>query len=146
MSRTIILYGTESGNAEIVAEDISDDLGDDAVVVSDMADFDTSELVAGDFLVVICSTHGDGELPTSARPFHEELSEARPDLTGLRYSMFGLGDSSYETYSQGSEHIDRLLASLSAERVGEYGRHDAADGTLPNDDAIEWARTVAVYR
>jgi MioC protein len=54
--------------------------------------------------------------------------------------MFGLGDSSYETYSRGSERIDERLTALGAERVGVYGRHDASDGSLPNDTAIDWAR------
>src|SRR5690606_9095685 len=70
------------------------------------------------------------------------LDDERPDLTGARYAMFGLGDSSYEFYSRGSEHIDERLAALGAVRVGEYGRHDAVDGSLPNALALQWARTV----
>jgi cytochrome P450 len=66
----------------------------------------------------------------------------QPDLTGIRYAMFGLGDSSYEFYSRGSELIDARLAALGAERFGEFGRHDAVDGTLPNDRVLEWARTI----
>jgi MioC protein len=94
---------------------------------------------------VICSTHGDGGLPASAQPFAEALDEQRPDLTGLTYAMFGLGDSSYETYSRGSERIDERFAALGATRVGEYGRHDASDGSLPNDSALEWAREIVEH-
>jgi MioC protein len=145
MSRTVILYGTESGNAELVAEDIGEELdGAAAVVISDMSEFDVAEVSSEDFYIIICSTHGDGELPTSARPFHDALSAARPDLSGVKYAMFGLGDSTYETYSQGSEHVDRVLTELGAERVGEYGRHDAADGSLPNDAAVAWSRTLSI--
>ncbi|MFM9272361.1 flavodoxin domain-containing protein [Pseudarthrobacter sp. NKDBFgelt] len=146
MSRTVILYGTESGNAELVAEDIGEELdGGAAVAISDMSEFDVAELSSEDFYIIICSTHGDGELPTSARPFHEALSAAHPDLSGVKYAMFGLGDSTYETYSQGSEHVDRVLTELGAERVGEYGRHDAADGSLPNDAAVAWSRTLPIF-
>ena len=146
MSKTVILYGTESGNAELVAEDIGEELnGGAAVVISDMSDFDVADLSPEDFYIIICSTHGDGELPTSARPFHEALSATNPTLAGLKYAIFGLGDSSYETYSQGSEYIDRMLAQLGAERVGDYGRHDAADGSLPNDSAVAWSQSLPLF-
>jgi MioC protein len=53
--------------------------------------------------------------------------------------MFGLGDTFYEeTYSQGSEHLDRRFAELGATRVGDYGRHDASSWDLPSDVALEW--------
>ncbi|MFC9834315.1 flavodoxin domain-containing protein [Rhodococcus sp. NPDC127530] len=145
MSRTVILFGTESGNAEMVAEDLVEELdGNHNAVAIDMTDYDISEFSTEDSYIVVCSTHGDGELPSGARPFFEALEADSPDLSAVRYSVFGLGDSSYETYSHGSEIIDEKLRALGAERVGEYGRHDASDGSLPNDDALEWLRTVFV--
>jgi MioC protein len=143
MDRVVILYGTESGNSEMIAEDIGADIeGSHEVEVSDMTDFDIAQFTPDDFYVVICSTHGEGELPTSARPLFDALEEAQPDLSGVRYAIFGLGDSSYDTYSQGSEIIDRKLTELGAERVGTYGRHDADDGSLPDTTALAWAREV----
>ena len=139
----LTIYGTESGNAETVADDLVDEFSDDVEIRAvDMTDATVEDITDGSFLLVVCSTHGDGGLPASAVPFGELLDEEEPDLTGVRYAMFGLGDSSYETYSRGSERIDERLAKLGAERVGVYGRHDASDGTLPNDTAIEWARDI----
>ncbi len=143
MSKTFILYGTESGNAEMVADDLLDELGDGREAESiDMSDFDVADFDAANFYIIVCSTHGDGELPSSARPFGEALDLEAPDLSGIRYTVFGLGDSSYETYSHGSEIIDEKLTALGATRVGVYGRHDASDGSLPNDEALEWLRGV----
>jgi len=143
MSKTVILYGTESGNAELVAEDLAAEMaGDHEVSVYDMSDFDVADFDPAVFVVVVCSTHGDGELPGGAKPLFEALMSERPDLAGITYAMFGLGDSSYETYSQGSEIIDRAFTELGAERVGVYGRHNASDGSLPNDDALEWMRAL----
>ena len=145
MSATVILYGTESGNAELVAEDLAAELeGDRPVSVYDMSDFDVADFDADNFYLVVCSTHGDGELPGGAKPLLEALNSEQPDLSGIRYAMFGLGNSTYETYSQGSEIIDRRFTELGAERVGVYGRHDACDGSLPNDGAVEWARELLV--
>jgi MioC protein len=143
MSKTVILYGTESGNAEMVADDFVDELSSDRDVESiDMSDFDVADFDPETFYLIVCSTHGDGELPSSARPFGAALDAEQPDLAGVRYSIFGLGDSSYETYSHGSEIIDEKLRALGAERVGVYGRHDASDGSLPNDDALAWLEGV----
>lgn len=135
-----VLYGTESGNSELIADDLGAKLREthDDVEVFDLQDYSPSDLTAENFYLVICSTHGDGELPNTALPFAEAFDAELPDLTGVRYAMFGLGDSFYETYSQGSEHIDRRFAAQGAIRVGEYGRHDASSWDLPSDVALEW--------
>ncbi|NQX13435.1 flavodoxin domain-containing protein [Microbacteriaceae bacterium VKM Ac-2855] len=145
MSRTVILFGTESGNAEMVAEDLEAEIAGE-VRVEDMTDFELDALSADDFYIIVCSTHGDGELPTGARPFYAALQAETPDLADVTYAVFGLGDSSYETYSHGSEIIDEKLTELGAHRVGVYGRHDASDGSLPNDTAIEWVRELVAGR
>ena len=141
MSATVILFGTESGNAELVADDLLDIIGPDGSSL-DMSDFDISDFASDTFYLVVCSTHGEGELPSSAKPFFAALQEETPDLTGIRYAMFGLGNSSYENYSHGSEIIDEQLSALGATRIGEYGRHDAVDGSLPNDEAVLWLNGV----
>lgn len=145
MSETsvVVLYGTESGNAELVAEEIVEAIEGrvDAEAV-DMDGAGAGDLAPGRFYLVVCSTHGDGELPTGALPFAEALDRDRPDLTGVRYAVFGLGDSSYDTYSRGSELIDERLAALGARRVGRYGRHDASSRDDPSELAIAWADEV----
>jgi len=142
----IVLYGTESGNSELIADDLGAKLREtnDDVEVSDLQDFDPADLTPEAFTIIVCSTHGEGDLPNTAIPFAEAFDRVLPDLTGLRYAMFGLGDTFYEeTYSQGSEHIDRRFAAQGAERVGEYGRHDASSWDLPSDVALEWLARAA---
>jgi cytochrome P450/flavodoxin len=139
----VVLYGTESGNAENIADILVDEFSDGARIRAvDMTDATADDLRPENVTLVICSTHGEGELPSSARPFARLLDTEQPDLSGIRYAMFGLGDSSYEFYSRGSELIDARLAALGAERFGEYGRHDAVDGTLPNESVLAWAREI----
>lgn len=137
-----ILYGTESGNAELAAEDIATALeGSFQAEVKDLAEIGPSDLSPERTYLVICSTYGDGELPASAQPFHESLSSERPDLSGLRYAMFGLGDSGYsETYGRGSQTLDALLTELGAVRIGEFGHHDASGSQAAGDVAVEWAQ------
>ncbi|GAA2582105.1 flavodoxin [Dactylosporangium fulvum] len=141
--RVVILFGTESGTAEFVANDLSDAIAgfDDTIEVDvvDMTDQPVDTIDVAALHLVVCSTYGDGELPASARPFHAGLERERPNLTGLRYAMFGMGDSSYiDTYSHGSEIIDATLTGLGATRVGEYGRHDASGRDAASDVALTW--------
>ena len=137
-----VLFGTESGGAEMVADDLRRSLGDDAEV-RDLADPRPEDLDPARTHVVVCATYGDGEVPTSARPFHRALVERRPDLSGLRYAVFGMGDRSYtRTYSRGSELVDEALAACGARRFGEYGRHDAGGPVEAADAALEWLEGV----
>lgn len=138
---TVVLYGTESGNSELIAQDLCDKLTADGheSQVSDLQDFEPEAITPESFYIIVCSTHGDGELPNTAIDFFEKFSKFEADLSGVQYAMFGLGDSFYEeTYSQGSEHIDRRFTELGASRIGDYGRHDASSWDLPSDVALEW--------
>ncbi|HWS51561.1 MAG TPA: cytochrome P450 [Microbacterium sp.] len=136
-----VLYGTESGNAELVAEDLARHLAGRADVrVADLGELTPADLAAGRLHLVVCSTYGDGELPTSVRPFQKQLEQAHPDLAGIEYAIFGLGDKSYsKTYSRGSEILDEALAAHGAVRVAEYGRHDAGGPIDAAEVAREWA-------
>jgi MioC protein len=135
-----VLYGTESGNSELIAEDLGAKLAEDHdASVHDLQDFDPASFTPESFYIVVCSTHGEGELPNTAISFYEALNETHPDLSGIRYAMFGLGDTFYEeTYSHGSEILDKRFTELGAKRVGEYGRHDASSWDLGSDLALEW--------
>ncbi|MEJ1090863.1 cytochrome P450 [Microbacterium istanbulense] len=139
-----ILFATESGGAELVAEELRRALGEAGDVrVFDLGATTPEQLDRERVHVLVCSTYGDGEVPTSARPFHASLRGGTHDLGGLRYAVFGMGDRSYtRTYSRGSEMIDEALAACGAERFGEYGRHDAG-GPLPAAEAaLEWLQGV----
>ncbi|WP_245907416.1 flavodoxin domain-containing protein [Leucobacter massiliensis] len=141
---TTILFGTESGGAELVAEELARACGDGAdVEVRDLAQTSAAGLDPARLHLVVCATYGDGEVPSAAEPFHRELRDERPELTGVRYAVFGMGDRSYErTYSRGSELIDEALQACGAVRVGEYGRHDAGGSIPVSEAAREWAAGV----
>ncbi|MEC4768986.1 cytochrome P450 [Halomonas sp. CUBES01] len=139
-----ILFGTESGNAELVAEELEYSLdGRCAVSVADLADTDPPSLDPERFYLIVCSTYGDGEVPSGARGFYEALRDDAPDLAGIRFASLGLGDSSYaKTYSRGSERLTEALIACGATQIGEYGRHDASGALAASDVALDWAEGV----
>jgi MioC protein len=141
----VILYGTETGNSELVADAIADVLAaDHDPSVYDMSEYAVEDLDPQDFVVIVCATYGEGELPTGAEPFAEELDEVDPDLTGLRFAVFGLGDTIYgETFNRGGEIIAEMLTKRGAVQVGEHSRHDNSSAVKPVKQAEEWAQTIS---
>ncbi|GAA3918223.1 flavodoxin family protein [Microbacterium invictum] len=123
--RTIALYGTESGRAEAIAETIARTFPDRDVEVVNMADAETGIFRPGILYLIVCATHGGGELPGFAQFLHDDLADLSPDLTGVTYAVFGLGDTGYVgKYNRGSHQFDELLTGLGATRVGPFGEHD----------------------
>ena len=117
-----ILYASQSGNARSVA----DRLGREAKAaglnaqVRSAAEFKPKELAKIPLLLLVTSTQGEGDPPESALNLHRHLFGRRaPNLEGLRYAVFGLGDSSYEHFNQTARDFDQRLAELGAQRIGE---------------------------
>lgn len=137
----VILYGTETGTGELVADAIADVLAADFdPSIYDMSEYAAEDLNTEDFLVVVCSTYGEGELPSGALPFADELDEEKPDLSGMRFAVFGMGDTVYDdTYNKGGEIMAEMLSKLGASQVGEHHRHDASSAIKPTAAAEEWA-------
>ncbi|MEH4266688.1 flavodoxin family protein [Klebsiella aerogenes] len=97
-----IIFGTESGNAEMAAEDMAavlTEAGIEAKAVA-MDDYDVNGLTDEEHVILMTSTYGEGELPMTTLPFYESLKTLSPNLSGIKFSAFGLGDSTYETYNQ----------------------------------------------
>jgi MioC protein len=139
-----ILYGTETGNAEMLAEDIQSELeAEHDVECTNLSDVDVSEFDPERFYILVCSTYGDGELPASAQPFAEKLAVAKPDLSSIRFAIFGMGDSEYEeTFNFGPKRLAELMQVYGAVQIGERVAHDASGSDMAEDLAFPWAEAV----
>lgn len=142
--KIFVLHGTETGNAEMLAEDIQTALEDDHdVSCRSLADVDPAGLDADTFHVIVCSTYGEGELPASARPFVEKLDKGAPDLSHVRFAIFGLGDSEYaETFTHGYLRLAEKLTARGAVQIGPRLTHNASGGDLPEELALPWVSEI----
>ncbi len=138
-----ILVGTITGTAELVADDVKPVLAAAGYEVK-ILDMDglTQDVLLDNELVLICtSTYGQGDVPDNAVDFFEQMDVMQPDLSGLRFGVIGLGDSTYaDTYNLGGARFDTLLRELGAERVGEVMAHNASSDELPEEAGVVWAR------
>jgi len=139
-----ILYGTETGNAEMVAEDIAAEIeADHEVTVTNLSDFDPADFDGAVFYLLVCSTYGDGELPASAQPFAERMEAKAPNLSGIHFAIFGMGDSEYaETFNFGPKRLAEMMTARGAVQIGERVAHDASGDDMPEDLAGPWVEAV----
>ena len=139
-----VLYGTETGNAEMLAEDLAAELeGDHEVVCKNLSAVDPAGFDAATFYILVSSTYGDGDLPASAQPFAKAVEAKAPDLSGIHFAIFGLGDSEYhDTFNGGGEKLAALMTARGAVQVGERVTHDASGPDMAEDLAFPWAREV----
>lgn len=136
-----VLYGTESGNSESLA----DQMGKAAKAkgfkakVLNMADAKVSKLNEIENLLVIVSTWGEGDPPETATNFYEEfMSDQAPKLQNTRFSVLGLGDTSYEEFCKMGKDFDARLEALGAKRIS-----DRVDCDVDYDDDFEaWKNKV----
>src|SRR5215470_12903178 len=121
MASILILVGTESGNAQMVADALKPVLtaAGHSVDVTDKA-ASTADLCSHDVLLVVCATHGSGEIPTNITPLAETLERDRPDLSTHRYGVIALGDMTYQdTFCGGGKKVDKVFALCGAQKLGD---------------------------
>jgi len=136
-----ILYGTETGNGRALAKDFAEAAAKRGLgpKVADMADYKVRSLKDEQDLLIIVSTHGEGDPPESARPFFEFIEGPRaPKLGDVRYSVLALGDSTYEKYCEAGKRLDRRFQELGAKPL-----HDRVDCDVDYEEpAAGWSEAV----
>ena len=141
-----LISASQTGNARRVAEALRDDLlaAKLNVKLVNAGDYKFKQIATEKLLVIVTSTQGEGEPPEEAVALHKFLfSKKAPKLNGAAFAVFGLGDTSYEFFSQAGKDFDSKLAELGAERL-----LDRVDADVEYQAAAqEWrARVVEVLK
>ncbi|TDF34468.1 assimilatory sulfite reductase (NADPH) flavoprotein subunit [Alteromonadaceae bacterium M269] len=140
-AKMTILYGSQTGNAKGVAENFKNhaEAAGLNVQLMNMADFKPKSIKNETHVAIVVSTHGEGDPPDDAIELHEFLgSKKAPKLDALKYSVIGLGDTSYEFFCQTAKDFDQKLSALGAKAVTELVSCD-----VDYDEAAEgWIASV----
>jgi MioC protein len=140
MASLKIYVGTMTGTAEMVAEEIQDRLAAAKIAceTQSMDGLDATAFERGGTYLICTSTYGQGDVPDNAQAFFTSLETERPDLTGVGFGLFGLGDRTYrETFCFGPKRFQTLLTQLGARLIGEPVYHDASAGTMAEEVAVD---------
>ena len=85
-----ILYGTQTGNSESVANDAATVAKAHglAPVVKSMDEIELDALVKMEYVLIITSTYGEGEMPDNAQLLWDAISvDSAPSMENTKYSV-----------------------------------------------------------
>lgn len=138
----LILFATMTGNAEDTAEQIAKRLRNAGheVTIANIEKFTPAKLATRtDPVLFSVSTWGDGEPPDEALDFWNLLLVSpEGTLDGLCYSVYALGDSSYDEFCAFGRKLDEELEKKGAIRIAARAECDC-----DHEQFIEsWSRDV----
>lgn len=124
-----ILYGSETGTAQDVAEQIwkSAKRKELQSTVSSLDDYDIQNLSFEQLIIFVVATTGQGDPPANMKQFWRHLLRKNLPATmlqNLKYGVLGLGDSSYSKFNFAAKKLNKRLAQLGGEELLPIGLAD----------------------
>lgn len=141
----VVLYGSQTGNAEDLARRIGyrakttlNDSDNYQIVVQTIDDFKLASLPKQDLVIFVCSTTGHGQEPENMKKFYNFIRRRdlpKDCLKDLKFSVYGLGDSSYAKFNYVSKILYKRLVDCGAEAMqelvlGDEQHHLGCDGII----------------
>ena len=140
----LILYGTVTGNAEVLAKRLATSLRRAGVMarLKDMAHCQPDVLTQASCVLMVVSTYGDGEPPEDAMPFWEAVVYGNGlDLSSVKFSVLALGNTTYDHFCKCGREFDAAL-----ERHGAIRIHPRVDCDVDYDTpAKHWLEGVMAH-
>ena len=133
----LLIFGTETGNAEELAEDAANMAKgfDLEATVMDMEDIEPDDISTSKRLIVVCSTWGEGEQPVNAQDLYDAVTETEDgSMDGVNFAVLALGDTAFEFFCESGKEWDAILEEKGGKRVNERIDCD----TDYDDYAEEW--------
>ena len=119
-----ILYGSQSGNSEGLAEKWQKEALKYGLnpTVHDMDGFDIKSMSNMSRVMIVCSTWGEGEMPDNAEELYEAAVGAGKILNNTHFSICSLGDTDYDLFCQSGKDWDKTMEDMGGSRI--YDRVD----------------------
>lgn len=142
----VVYFGSQTGTAEKFANELSSDadtLDIENCRVVDFNSFNPEEFVKHKLVIVCIATHYEGDPPDNTKKFYKWLKEIKRDkanpkpFEGMNFTIFGLGDTSYEQYNEMGIQFDKAFEELGGKRLFAMGVGNAEHHTT-EDDFEDW--------
>ncbi|KAH6625591.1 hypothetical protein C7974DRAFT_203369 [Boeremia exigua] len=147
LRRALVLYGSETGNAQDVAEEmgrLAERLRFDTEV-AELNAVSLKQLLQHDVVLVAISTTGQGDLPPNSQAFWKALRSVRlrPGcLQRMKFASFGLGDTSYPKYNWAHRKLYNRLVQLGAQPICDRGESDEQHPEGIDGSFLPWTATL----
>ncbi|XP_056329063.1 P450 (cytochrome) oxidoreductase b isoform X2 [Danio aesculapii] len=139
----VVFYGSQTGTAEEFSNRLAKDAHRYGMkgMAADPEEYDMSELsrmgeIENSLAIFCLATYGEGDPTDNAQDFYDWLQEGDADFSGLKYTVFALGNKTYEHYNAMGKYVDKRLEELGAQRIFDLGMGDD-DGNL-EEDFVSW--------
>ncbi|MCC3422471.1 MAG: nitric oxide synthase oxygenase [Microcoleus sp. PH2017_01_SCD_O_A] len=127
--RILILYASETGTAEGFARKASRQLQRYKAKVMALDEYNTDTLASEKLLLIVTSTFGNGEIPGNGQKFLQWLKkQPAGSLSGLSYSILGIGSTVYEHFCAAAISVDKTLAKAGANCIVPLHKGDEIKG------------------
>jgi sulfite reductase (NADPH) flavoprotein alpha-component len=125
----LVAHASQTGFAEELAWRTAEALragGRAPVRVAGLGALDAEDLATAREALFVVSTTGEGDAPDSVARFLRRVMPGAPDLSGLRFGLLALGDSSYSRFCAFGRSLDTWLQGRGARPLFE--RIEVDDG------------------
>lgn len=140
MAKAIVIYGTGSGNAELVAGCIAEGLSHANLEAEAIrVELTNPEAVSGyDLVVLVSSTWNVGQLQDYFVPFNKEFSKL--SMPGKPMAVVGLGDSkNYDIFCGAADILEATVAKVGGKLVLPTVRLDGPPHKIL-DNMVIWGQ------
>ena len=116
-----ILYATQTGNAEEVAQNLSSLAKNKGFIVNinEMNHYTMDQFRKLKNVAIVTSTYGEGEVPEMGIEFWKDLESSSIKISNLKYGLIALGDRSHEIFCGAGKAISKKLDELDGKKVIE---------------------------
>lgn len=136
-TRPLILFASETGTSEAYARMAGRLLGSIQPKVLAMDEATSLDLAKENFILIVTSTHRDGEVPTNGEALHRVLINLPSGaLSGVRFAVIGIGNRIYAKFCAAAVAFDTALAAAGAHRAVALTLADEISGQA--DTVKEW--------
>ncbi|WP_348666357.1 FMN-binding protein MioC [Arsenophonus symbiont of Ornithomya chloropus] len=138
MTKITLITGSTMGTAEYIAEYTAE--------ILEKYNFETNikhgpnliDLSMQGIWLIVCSTHGAGELPENIESLAKEINKKKPNLNKIFYGAIGIGSKEYDTFCSAIHKLDVLLKKHNAKRIGKILEIDILESNLIENLAKNW--------
>lgn len=142
-----ILYGSQTNTAKFASEELERELWRFGYTtkLSSLDAFEIENLPDENLIIFIVSTTGYGEPPSNMKNFWKFLLKKdlpEDSLSELNYTIFGLGDSSYEKFNLVAKMLNNRIRQLSGNLFHAVGLGDDQHDFGYEGEFDPWCKSV----
>ncbi|XP_068695868.1 NADPH-dependent diflavin oxidoreductase 1-like [Montipora foliosa] len=143
--RICVLYGSQTGTAQEVAERIGREAKRRFLSVAVLAldDYNVTKLIEEKLVIFVCATTGQGDEPDNMKKFWRFILRRHlpsNSLSGVCFAVLGLGDSSYPKFNFIAKKLYKRLIQLGGKSLQSLGLADDQHDLGPDAVVDPWLK------